>query len=233
MRLVRALMSALPSYTRQNIPPRMAQRTLCSHPPVNSSGDAQAAAPGATAAYGAAQAASVPEAVMTSGSYRRAFPPRRRVVLDEQEAWVEAKPTRVIASKLLDAPDLTLAHGALYAAVEPSGLFPSRRHFKQCLKILGTMNRVNIACVGPKEDPAGEKAGVARPTHRGKAKRRHNFAFAVQLTTNGQRVYSLYRRVAMRRAAEGSDSEAEGGDAKGDGSKKVGQDRSPGLMGAV
>lgn len=78
----------------------------------------------------------------------------------------------------------------LYGELEPSGLFRSKRHFKHCLRMLRTQQRVAMVCKGP------ERAGSARRS------------FAVKLTRRGSSIYSRYRDIDN--AEEGEDGNGAG-----------------------
>lgn len=126
---------------------------------------------------------------------------------EEQEPWVDGKPTRAIASKLLDMPDYMAESHALYAQVIPSGLFRSRRHFKQCVKILRAMNRVDMVCHGPLAAPASTtpSSGATVISTRSKRYRKVKLQFSIALTDKGTRVYSSLRRKTGDGAHESTD----------------------------
>lgn len=128
---------------------------------------------------------------------------------EKQEGWVRGKPTRAIASKLLDMPDHMAESHALYTQVAPSGLFRSRRHFKQCVKILRAMDRVDMVCHGPLQTSAptsGSSLNVAKvPPTRPRRSRKVKLHFSIALTGKGRHVYSYYRRVTDRYGQENAD----------------------------
>lgn len=126
---------------------------------------------------------------------------------EEQEPWVDGKPTRAIASKLLDMPDYMAESHALYARVFPSGLFRSRRHFKRCVKILRAMNRVDMVCHGHLADTASTTPTSEAAVISTRSKRHQNakLQFSIALTDKGTRVYSSLRRKTGDVAREGTD----------------------------
>lgn len=81
----------------------------------------------------------------------------------------------------------------LYDELIDTGMFRSKRHFKHCLKLMKSKNRVQIVCQGPTE--------IGSP----------NLKFAVKLTGKGQRTYlffrNSYRNKAARLAAEQASGE--------------------------
>lgn len=90
-------------------------------------------------------------------------------------AWIRGMPTRAIAAALLDAKHNTLTHEELFKVASESDLIRSRRHFKQCLRLLKDQKRTASFSLGP------ERVGSA------------NIKFAVRLTLRGEKIYSKYR----------------------------------------
>lgn len=125
-----------------------------------------------------------------------------------QEAWVEGKPTRAIASKLLDMPDHMAESHALYAKVNRSGLFRSRRHFKHCVKLMRSMKRVDMVCHGssvPESTSVFPSESGAVSLNRSKRYQKEKLQFSIALTGRGRRVYSRLRRISDRNDQENTD----------------------------
>lgn len=138
-------------------------------------------------------------------------------ILPDQEGWVHGKPTRAIASKLLDMPEYMADSHMLYSNVQPSGLFRSRRHFKQCVKILRSMGRVTMICHGqtnatdvrtPLISHSSKSRSRSQAPSRSRSRKsaKQVLRFSIGLTPRGRRVYSFYRRVSLRYGHPTSDS---------------------------
>lgn len=108
------------------------------------------------------------------------------------DAWTSGQPTRYIAHKLLDRDRAMCGLRELYEEVMDSGMFRSKRHFKQCLKMMKCKNRVQIICLGP--------VAIGSP----------NLKFAVKLTGKGQRTYLFYRNHYRARVAVEGEGDNDG-----------------------
>lgn len=104
-----------------------------------------------------------------------------RALCTAPSSWIQDLPTRAIADSLLGKEQYLFSHEKLYEEVNESGLFRSHRHFKHCLKMMRTQNRVKIVCNGP------ERIASAK------------LAFSVKLTAKGRSVYRYYREQHARR----------------------------------
>lgn len=141
----------------------------------------------ATIAVGAAVASAASKLVKGGGQQ----------ALRRAPLWVHNMPTRQIANVLLQQDRQMMDYDLLYGAVEQSGLFRSKRHFKHCLRMLKQQNRVQVICRGP------EKAGSAKRL------------FSVKLTRRGCTIYTRYSQMPPPKA-EGND------EGNGDGNEKRG-----------
>lgn len=92
------------------------------------------------------------------------------------EAWTIGQPTRMIAHKLLEKEKFACGLRELWEEAEQTGMFKSKRHFKHCLKLLKSRQRVDVTCLGP------ERVGSAK------------LKFSARLTRRGARTYLWFRQ---------------------------------------
>lgn len=100
------------------------------------------------------------------------------------DAWTIGQPTRMIAHKLLEKEKFTCGLLELWEEVEETGMFKSKRHFKHCLKLLKSRQRVDVMCIGP------ERVGSAK------------LKFSARLTRRGARTYLWFRQSYRNRIAK-------------------------------
>lgn len=121
------------------------------------------------------------------------------------DAWTIGQPTRMIVHKLLEKEKFTHGLRELWEEVEQTGMFKSKRHFKHCLKILKSRQRVDVICLGP------QRVGSAK------------LKFSARLTRRGARTYLWFRQSYRNQLAKKLADANSPSDAAGAASKQQGE----------
>lgn len=91
------------------------------------------------------------------------------------ESWVQGQLMRAIGQVLLDAERYTMNKKTLMELLEQAGAVRSYLHFRESLRMMEKMKRIEVYCKGPVKIGSRERK------------------FFVFLTSRGQRVYSWHR----------------------------------------
>lgn len=91
------------------------------------------------------------------------------------EGWVQGQLTRAIGQALLDAERNTMDKKKLMELLQNAGAVKSQSHFRESVRMLEKMKRVEVNCLGPVRIGSREQT------------------FRIYLTSRGKRVYSWHR----------------------------------------
>lgn len=91
------------------------------------------------------------------------------------ERWVQGQLTRAIGQVLLDAERNTMDKKKLLELLTQNGAAKSYLHFRESIKMLEKMKRIDVSCLGPVKIGSRERK------------------FTVRLTSRGWHVYSWHR----------------------------------------
>lgn len=93
----------------------------------------------------------------------------------EPESWVQRHLTKAIGQALLDAERNTIDKKKLLELLQEAGIVKSYLHFRESIRMLEKMKRVEVFCKGPVKIGSRERK------------------FSVQLTSRGRHVYRWHR----------------------------------------
>lgn len=91
------------------------------------------------------------------------------------ERWVQGQLTRAIGQVLLDAERNAMDKKKLLELLTQTGAAKSYPHFRESIKMLEKMKRIEVSCMGPVKIGSRERK------------------FSVRLTSRGRHVYSWHR----------------------------------------